>query len=121
MCCKCSLVSFFVILIIVIGCGYSNAEKSYLNELSIHYTDFDFKLTDRVTNLELTVNIGDAKFDSAYLETLFFDFKKPLSKYPSVSWVYLIVNNDKGYITSIGHNSRGKFFYFKGHEGQSAE
>ena len=111
---------FFILLAIgLIGCGYSEAEKAYLKELRNEHENFEFDLSDRVTNLELTVNVREAEFDSIVLKKLFYNFKEPLPKYPSVNWVYLIVKNNEGYVTSIGSDPRGEIFFFKGHEGQS--
>jgi hypothetical protein len=114
---KIRYLKYLVILVVLIGCSYSDSERLYLDELNRKYKSFDFKLSDRLTNLELTINTRETDLDSIQLVNLFKDLDNSQANYQGVSWVYLIVENNNGYIISIGSDPRGNLYFFKGHEG----
>jgi hypothetical protein len=81
-------------LLLLLSCTQSRNEELYLREINANFSDIVFSLTDPVTGLELTAEVSSQKMDSLQAIELFKAVRKPLSKYPNINWIYLLVKQE---------------------------
>ena len=101
------------ILVLLSSCGYTEDEKAYIGDLKMMHPNMEFHLSDRLTGLELTVDIKDSRMDSTAMITLFGEMRKPLKKYEKIKWVYVIVTSGSDQLGIIRKTPDGKIVFIK--------
>lgn len=105
--------SFILFLFIFFSCSYSKQEKIYISQLKDSYSDFNFKLPDRLTGLDLVAYSLEKKPDSILMKRVIRDARILSKSFSDVNWIYMQFYWKKSYLMTLRLDENDSVIFMK--------